>query len=166
MGDEADLEQLQIEQFAALGTGAAGAGAVAEREAAHGAAPQRETRGAVRIVHRGDDAQAAVVLGGGFDPADPQVGPVLPEQRQRIAPLGKRPGEGAGADQVAPGVAPAEQGGVAREAQGVLSLSKHHRSNSPTPRRTARPSSSSASTPRTIQPMAAAWALALASRQA
>ena len=39
VGDEADFKQFEVEQLAARRTLAAGARAVAERQAAHGAAP-------------------------------------------------------------------------------------------------------------------------------
>jgi hypothetical protein len=112
VGDEADLEQLDRRELAALRGQTKGAGAVAEAQPADRAARQQRA-GARARVQRGDDPQAARVLLRGFDPADALPGPMLPKQRQRRGAPRQRRREGAGQDDVARGVGNAEQRGIA-----------------------------------------------------
>lgn len=78
MGDQADFEQFDLVQAPSMCIAVIAAGAVPEAEAVHIALFQRSSDAAIRIVDSGNYPQTALILGNGFDPADPLIRAMLP----------------------------------------------------------------------------------------
>ena len=117
VGNKANLEQLNIGKLTPCTIAAARADAVAERQPGHRAALQRSRRAAIGCIDPGSDAQAALVLRHTFHPADADIGPVLPQQRERGRMLGKAAGKGTRCDHISASIALPEQRGIAGEAE-------------------------------------------------